>query len=415
MKTKILSLAIILCIFGIEKSRAQIDVFGKIKNKVDQRADQKVDQGIDKGLNKTEEGAKDATKKKDSDAKAGTEKTTDAKSAGSSTSATSASNPAALVSYGKYDFVPGDKVIFEDHVEGETLGEFPSKWDLRGGKIEVASFNGEQVIAFLEGNYASITPLMEKATDYLPDQFSIEFDHYVKGGYDKMALALADNQSKAFKQDELEDYSGWCLTVGQTGTILQASGQYPESAKEYFGKWHHIALSFNKGNVKIYADQFRLCNLPHSTGNPQQLVFGCIASEAEPVYIKNVRICAGGGDLYKRVTTDGKFITHGILFDVNKATIKPQSMGTLNDISKLMKDHPELKFEVDGHTDSDGEDAANMKLSNERAAAVKAQLVSMGVDASRLTTKGYGESKPLSDNTTPEGKANNRRVEFVKM
>jgi OmpA-OmpF porin, OOP family len=132
-------------------------------------------------------------------------------------------------------------------------------------------------------------------------------------------------------------------------------------------------------------------------------------------YIKNIRIAAGGIDFYKKVTTDSKIITHGILFNVNQASIQPQSMGTINSIYSMMKKDPALKFEIDGHTDNTGNAAHNLTLSQSRAEAVKVQLVSMGVDASRLTTKGFGDTKPLGSNDTSEGKANNRRVEFIKM
>jgi outer membrane protein OmpA-like peptidoglycan-associated protein len=74
-----------------------------------------------------------------------------------------------------------------------------------------------------------------------------------------------------------------------------------------------------------------------------------------------------------------------------------------------------LKFEIGGHTDSDGDDNSNLKLSKDRSDTVKQKLVEYGIDAARLTTKGYGESKPLNDNSTPENKANNRRVEFRKL
>ena len=129
----------------------------------------------------------------------------------------------------------------------------------------------------------------------------------------------------------------------------------------------------------------------------------------------HIRIASGGMDLYKKVTTDSKIITHGILFDVDRATLLPQSMGTINGIYNLMKKDPGLKFEIDGHTDNTGVASHNLALSESRAAAVKDQLVNMGVDKSRLTIKGFGDLRPLEKNDSPEGRANNRRVEFLKM
>ncbi|GAA4319016.1 OmpA family protein [Compostibacter hankyongensis] len=164
---------------------------------------------------------------------------------------------------------------------------------------------------------------------------------------------------------------------------------------------------------KVYIDQYRV-----AASNTLPAGAGHLAILGDPHYgfkIKNMRIAAGGDDKYNKIVTDGKFITHGILFDVNSSVIKPESMGTLNEIARLMKDHGDLKFEIDGHTDSDGDDAANMKLSLERACAVKTALAGMGIAGSRLSTKGLGETKPIDKNNTAEGKANNRRVEFIKL
>lgn len=109
-------------------------------------------------------------------------------------------------------------------------------------------------------------------------------------------------------------------------------------------------------------------------------------------------------------------VTHGILFDVNSEKIKGESYGTLKEISQVLKDNPAVKVKIFGHTDSDGDDKSNLDLSKRRAASVKSSLSKdFGIDASRMETDGKGESEPALPNTTAEGKANNRRVEFLKL
>lgn len=112
---------------------------------------------------------------------------------------------------------------------------------------------------------------------------------------------------------------------------------------------------------------------------------------------------------------EGMTITlKGIYFDVNKTTIKPQSHATLADAAQILKDNPTIRVEIQGHTDSQGSDEYNMRLSDGRAGAVVAYLVqNFGVDASRLVAKGYGETMPIADNSTADGRSLNRRVEFV--
>jgi len=154
-----------------------------------------------------------------------------------------------------------------------------------------------------------------------------------------------------------------------------------------------------------------LINVPHLDVNPTGIT---IKSLNDNMYIKNIRIAKGGVKYYDRVLSEGKIIVNGIKFDVNKATIKPESMGPINKIYKLMDKNTDLNFSVEGHTDSDGGDKTNMTLSKARGKAVMDKLISMGIDNSRLKSNGFGESKPLDNNSTPEGKANNRRVEFVK-
>lgn len=107
-------------------------------------------------------------------------------------------------------------------------------------------------------------------------------------------------------------------------------------------------------------------------------------------------------------------INEKIMFDVDKATIKPESHGLLDEIVAVIQKNPQLKkISIEGHTDSDGSDQYNQKLSEGRAGAVKAYLVDHGVTGERLTSVGFGESKPIADNGTPDGKEKNRRVEFL--
>jgi outer membrane protein OmpA-like peptidoglycan-associated protein len=107
-------------------------------------------------------------------------------------------------------------------------------------------------------------------------------------------------------------------------------------------------------------------------------------------------------------------VLEGITFDVNKTTIKPESENTLMKALKTLQTYTDISVEIGGHTDSDGSNKKNQKLSEGRAESVKAWLVAKGIDASRISTKGYGEDKPISDNKTKEGKQKNRRIEFTR-
>ncbi len=167
--------------------------------------------------------------------------------------------------------------------------------------------------------------------------------------------------------------------------------------------------------MKAYIDETRLINIPHLAFDPMGIsLYAYHGSDKNIFYIKNFRLAEGGVKYYDRMLQDGKIVANGIRFDVNKATLKAESMGIINEIVSLMKEHPDVNFSVEGHTDSDGELGFNQTLSEARAETVMNQLISMGIDAGRLTSKGHGESQPMDTNDTPEGKANNRRVEFVR-
>jgi OOP family OmpA-OmpF porin len=120
-------------------------------------------------------------------------------------------------------------------------------------------------------------------------------------------------------------------------------------------------------------------------------------------------------ELAAALNDKGSVALHNILFDTGKATLKPESAAALAPVGELLKADAALALEIQGHTDNVGQPAANLKLSQDRAAAVKSYLVqTFGIPAGRLTTSGFGDSKPIAGNTAESGRAQNRRVELVK-
>lgn len=111
----------------------------------------------------------------------------------------------------------------------------------------------------------------------------------------------------------------------------------------------------------------------------------------------------------------GQSLTLYINFETGKSTIKSESQPIVDEIYKMMKDNPSLKILIEGHTDNVGNKASNQTLSEQRAASVKTALVNKGIAADRINTVGYGQDKPIADNSTDEGRAKNRRVEIKKM
>ncbi|MBQ8839031.1 MAG: OmpA family protein, partial [Bacteroidales bacterium] len=179
-------------------------------------------------------------------------------------------------------------------------------------------------------------------------------------------------------------------------------------------EWNHVAISFNKRAWKVYFNGIRVANVPNVLAPPGWLLFELDNGNGD-TYITNLRIAKGAVPLYDRMMSEGKFVTYGITFDVGKATIKPESMGEINRIVQLMNENPSLRFSVEGHTDSTGNATSNQTLSEQRSQAIVDKLVELGIAKDRLTAVGKGQNSPIADNTTDEGRAKNRRVEFVKI
>ncbi|NUM32135.1 MAG: OmpA family protein [Bacteroidetes bacterium] len=270
----------------------------------------------------------------------------------------------------------------------------------------INSSGNEKYFVFADcsiGSIGKIAPRI-KTKNYLGNAYTVEFDFYLPES-EMISLFLIE-----------PDDEGKFISIEGDGLIKPnyfaegLKGNYPNS-DNIFGKWHHAAFAYKNKQIKCYIDQHRVLVIPDCEFVPTSLV---LAGSLD-VRVKNFKLADGGGmNMLNKILTDGKFVSHAIKFDVAKSTIKGESMGFINELAKWLKENSSIKLQICGHTDSDGDDASNLKLSEQRAEAVKKVLVSLGIDGSRLSTKGFGETKPSSNNETPEGKADNRRVEFVK-
>ena len=392
----------------------------KAKEKVDREAERRAQRRVDKKIDKTFDDAEDAMdgkkkkKGKNADEKKKNQSPENQKNQRANENGITTKNPTVV--WNKYDFVPGDTVIFEDAPSAdEENGEFPSRWDLYKGNVEIGEVDGDNVIMFLSSSSAIIPYLKNSNEDYLPDVFTLELDVWFPKGHtteNRLWIYLGDQKNNNRSN-----------AAHKSLVVMPHSLEFGDSEKSYpgtenigwtverDGSWKHISIAYTKGKFKAYFNDTRLINVPHLKVNPTGIT---IASSSDKLYIKNIRIAKGGVKYYDRVLSDGKIIVNGIKFDINKATLKPESMGPINKMYTLMTKNPNLNFSVEGHTDSDGSEEANMILSKSRGKAVMDKLIEMGIDASRLKYNGFGESKPIDTNSTPEGKANNRRVEFVK-
>lgn len=404
-------IATMIFVFCFHTSQAQFlkrlkdEVKNRTENKIINKAGNATDKAIDNTL--------DGSGSKNNDAEV-------AAAGGDNSSKEENAKPAGMKNYMNYDFVAGDKIIFEPDLRDEADAELPARFIVKSGNAEIQSFEGEKILHLQKDGGATIAPLMN-SDKYLPDQYTIEFDMMWEN--DASYFQYVSDFLVEFREPGDQNYRSYPLyrldifgcSASTFGSNNSSRQDFPKGLVEALGagnSWHHIAIYIRKNIGKAYIDQYRIFatnTLPVGATKMD------IKADRYGIKIKNLRIAAGGDDKYNKIVTDGKFISHGILFDVNQSSIKPESMGALNEIAKLLKAHSDLKFEIDGHTDSDGSSEANMKLSKQRADAVKAKLVDLGISVERLTTKGFGALRPIDKNDTAEGKANNRRVEFVKI
>ncbi len=325
-----------------------------------------------------------------------------------------------------FDYIPGKHILFEDNFSGDSLHRFPHKWDIK--PFENTSYDtsvkswfyvqagddGEH--EFYIGGYGNawLLPLLGNvmAKD---DTFGIEFD-FKKPAGSSLELNMSDKdaagKNTGFHRIFFNETGMFEFNSLLDGAYKAVNSLFPGNYGN--DKWHHLAMTYKKQEVKFYIDQYRMFWIP-ACACPAPKVCSVLLRTYKPVIIKNFRICTGTGtNTLNEILTDNKFITHSINFDLRASTIKQESIEFISQLAQWLKLHPAVKLEINGHTDNGGVEAANVKLSKERADAVKVKLTSLGIDSARLTTEGLGSSVPIQSNKTPEGKAINRRVEFIR-
>jgi OmpA-OmpF porin, OOP family len=426
MKPLVIFFSLFLCL-SAGNVNAQIKVRQKIKNQSTNRADKNVDQGINKGLNAVEDGVKGLLKKKDP-SQQNTDSISQKQNQQNNINEKAQQNAVpALTSYSRYDFVSGDKILLYEDFSQDAVGDFPALWttDVAGeiNTLNIAPGNWFNLNS-TEGTYWFM-----KDID-LPQNFIMEFDIVPKSPGGRIAADVVLFGESSHSEMDKDGHPGTCglhvlidkqswstegYKKGISQTLSGSSVNYPVEPD----KVNHVIIWVQNRRVRIYHKGGKVIDMPtniYEGSKFSRLCFKLYRGASCGSYISNIKFTTASPDTRNKFLEEGKLITYGIYFDVNKDVVKPESFGALNDIAKTLNEVPDVKVRILGHTDSDGQDDANLELSKRRAASVKAELAkSFGVNAARLETDGMGEGQPVAPNDTPVNKALNRRVEFLKM
>ncbi|PWL40478.1 OmpA family protein [Flagellimonas aquimarina] len=341
-----------------------------------------------------------------------------------------ASGAKTIQVYSKFDYVPGDKLMFYDDFAYDFVGDFPSKWNTNGGgEIVTLGDSPEKWLELISGYRMYYIPDVPQ----LPEEYTIEFDLMNVGLDNKTSsnakLRIELSNDDKFKEGSYFVYSS--ISFCQYSPIGITMESRVDNKRDIYSTVKadlrdevlnrpHISIAVNKQRFRLWVNEEKHIDIPRIVPTGAALTtlkfhMNGFRDGIERLFIGNLKIAEGGVDLRRKLISEGKVSTNGILFDSGSANIQPQSMGIIRQISQVLMQEASMNLKIVGHTDSDGSNESNLSLSQKRAEAVKSALVSIyGISADRLSSEGKGESEPLGDNSTTDGKAQNRRVEFIK-
>jgi len=320
-------------------------------------------------------------------------------------------NVTALKGSSPYTFEWSNGAITED-LRGVVAGDYKLKITEANGCVTILEASIEEPAEFL----ASVDRV-DDVLCYGDEKGSIDIS--VIGGVTPYSFAWSNSlETQNISNVIADNYSVMITDANGCIKTLNADITQPELLSLQIDSVHNVKCCGDEsGAIFISVDggitpyQYEWSN-GEITQDIDNLILGIYT-----VSVKDANNCEVTSlddmTLYEQVVSQGKFTTRDILFDVSKAVIKSESFTTINKIATFMKEHLDISFSIDGHTDSDGRADFNQQLSEDRAKSIKRALIKFGIRDSRLQSKGYGETKPIASNTTQEGKQMNRRVEFI--
>ncbi len=338
----------------------------------------------------------------------------------------------SLEIYSKYDFIPGDKLLFFDDFKNDFIGDFPAKWNTNGsGEVVTIGDSPERWMQVLPGYNTYYIPDVTA----LPKDYTIEFDILAIGIDAKTSssavlnIFLTDDQLFKRGKNHIRAAIPFCqytpIGIRMKNFIKNMGGPINNvvdaDIREAIVNRPHVSIAVNQQRLRLWINQKKYIDIPRIVETPgllSTLKFGlstAFKDGKEKVFITNLKVAEGGVDLRRKLLSEGKISTNGILFDSGSANIKPQSMGIIRQISQVLQQDASIQLKIVGHTDSDGTEEVNKTLSKKRAEAVMKTLITVyNQSADRLLAEGMGENQPVDSNSSEEGKARNRRVEFIK-